>query len=98
MKLQPIFAPERTERLGESGEDEVIDEETGKHIFVPNTMKMAERYMHELQLYDNCVLAMVNDNLTIGVRNDNNRGDDWSVFDDFSLTYYGYGPDACQLF
>ena len=98
VKLQPIFAPERTERLGERGEDEVIDEETGKHIWVPNTVTMAERYMHELQLYDNCVLAMVNDNLTIGVRNDKNRGDDWSVFDDFSLTYYGYGPDACQLF
>ena len=98
VNLQSIFDPERTERLGESGEEEVIDEETGKHIWVPNTVTMAERYMHELHLYDNCVLAIVNDSLTIGVRNDNYHGGDWSVFDDFSLAYYGDGPDASQLF
>ena len=30
------------------------------------------------------------------MKKDVNIGDEWSIFDDFSLTYYGKGSDACQ--
>ena len=93
-----IFEGGRTEPLGDSGENSVKDEETGVTYWIPSTMSMGERYMHELNLYDNCVLAMVDNWLTLGVKKDEVISDDWCLFDDFTLTYYGNGADAYQMY
>ena len=65
--------------------------------YIPNNMEAAEYYMHTLGLYGNTVFNAVEDGtITIGVRKDVTVGTDWSIFDDFSLTYYGNGADAYQ--
>ncbi|MBR2233752.1 MAG: hypothetical protein IJ892_01655 [Prevotella sp.] len=68
---------------------------------IPNNMEAAEYAMHTLGLYDNKVLVAVmaeTDTLRIGVRKSSSIDGDWSIFDDFSLTYYGQGADACNLY
>ena len=69
----------------------------GVTYYIPNNMEAAEYYMHTLGLYANTVFNTVEeDSLTIGVRKDVTIGADWTIFDDFSLTYYGAGADAYQ--
>ena len=70
----------------------------GVTYYIPNNMESAEYYMHTLGLYANTVFTTVEtDSLIIGVRKDAKVDDnDWTIFDDFSLTYYGAGTDAYQ--
>ena len=76
------------------------DPESGEEVtvYVPNNMTAAEYYMHTLGQYANKLFLTVaeGDTLRIGVKKDVNIGDEWSIFDDFSLTYYGKGADACK--
>ena len=67
---------------------------------IPNNMEAAEYYMHTLGLYDNKVLIALSEgeDLTIGVKKTETIGTDWSIFDDFSLIYYGNAGDAYQLY
>ena len=82
-----------------TGEKSIYDEETGRTYYFPKDLNAAERYMHELNCYDNKVLAwVVDESLTIGVRKNATVYGDWSVFDDFTLTYYGQGADAYQMY
>ena len=89
-----------TEPLGCEGEESVTDEETGRTYYIPySNQAAAERYMHELDCYDNKVLAMVTDgSLTLGVMKEKKNNGDWSVFDDFTLLYYGTGAEAYQAY
>ena len=79
-----------------------VQEGPGSHssaggLVIPNNMEAAEYYMHTLGLYSNVVFTTVEDGtLTIGVRKDVTISADWTIFDDFSLTYYGAGADAYQ--
>ena len=94
----------RTEAAGVGSESTATytNEETGESItsVFPNNMEAAEYYMHTLGLYDNKVLVAVGEEgeLTIGVKKTSTIDGDWSIFDDFSLTYYGQGADACKLY
>ncbi len=88
---------------GSTSQCEDTDEETGEvtTYIIPNNMEAGEYYMHTLNLYDNKVLIAVNaetDTLRLGVRKSSTIDGDWSLFDDFSLTYYGAAADACQLY
>ena len=69
-------------------------------VYAPNTMKSGEYYMQTLHQYANKLLVLVDETgeLTIGVKKTQQIGGDWSFFDDFSLTYYGTGADACQYY
>ena len=95
-----VFDNNRTEPLGCDGEESVTDEETGKTYYIPYlNLAAAERYMHELDCYDNKVLAMVTDgSLTLGVKKEKKNNGDWNVFDDFTLLYYGTGAEAYQAY
>ena len=89
------FVGAPTENTGVGSESEVKDGDVS--YWIPNNMEAAEYYMHTLGLYSNAVFAAVDDGtLTIGVRKDVTIGGDWTLFDDFSLTYYGNGADAYQ--
>ena len=93
------FDNQRNEPLGCTGEKCVNDEDTGQAFYIPYyDLSAAERYMHELGCYRNQVLAMVKSSLVLGVKKESTISPDWSVFDDFSLTYYGSGADACQMY
>jgi len=73
-------------------------QDEGKTLYIPNNMIAAEYCMHTLGLYANKVFNTVeNGTLRIGVKKDEHLGADWAIFDDFSLTYYGAGADAYQV-
>ena len=94
-------APLLTEMQGKGSESSATDAETGETYWFPNNMEAAEYYMHTLGHYDNKVLIAVNaetDTLRLGVKKSSGVDGDWSIFDDFSLTYYGKGADACELY
>lgn len=70
--------------------------------WIPNNMVAAEYYMHTLGLYSNKLFfGLDNETLRIGAKRLESDGDliggEWGIFDDFSLTYYGKGADAYQL-
>lgn len=69
-------------------------------LYVPNNMEAAEHYMHALDQYSNTLFLAVaeGEDLVIGVKKDGNIGDDWSMFDDFTLTFYGNAADAYQKY
>ena len=102
-----VFSGAETEATGENGEPAGGDvkvtytDENGEeaYYFVPNNMVRAEYFMHTLGKYDNKLMFSVGEGqtVTIGVKKDVNIGDEWSIFDDFTLTYYGKGADAYQL-
>ena len=63
-------------------------------------MVAAEYYMHTLGKYANKLFIEVPDDetdMTVGVKKETTTDGDWSIFDDFSLTYYGKGTDAYQV-
>ena len=71
------------------------DAETSTTYHIPNNMEAADVFFSAGYCNDNSVLIIVSDGqLKIGVRKDNVVSGDWSIFDDFSLTYYGNGDDA----
>lgn len=77
--------------------DEVYISGGGQTNYIPNNMVAAEYYMHTMNKYANTVFVAVDNNtLTMGVRKDQTIGGDWTLFDDFSLTYYGNQTDAYQ--
>ncbi len=68
--------------------------------YVPNTMATGDYYFHNINQYANKLYVAVGETgeLTIGVKKTSQIGGDWSMFDDFSLTYYGSGADAAKLY
>lgn len=74
------------------------DDETGATYYIPNNMEAADEFFAAGNCTDNHVFIGVTDgNLKVGVRKDSNVGNDWSIFDNFTLTYYGNGADAYQM-
>ena len=69
-------------------------------VYVHNTMATGDYFMHTLNQYANKLYVGVGEEgeLTIGVKKSSQIDGDWSMFDDFSLTYYGAGADAAQLY
>ena len=87
-----------TEKLATGNWNSATDAETGVTYFIPDNMVAADEFFSAGYCNDNSVLVVVtNEQLKIGVRKDKTIGGDWSIFDDFSLTYYGNGDDAYEL-
>ena len=78
------------------------EDENGESVtvYVPNTMAAGDHFFHNLHLYANKLYVAVDEagELTIGVKKSSMTDGDWSMFDDFSLTFYGQGVDAAQLY
>lgn len=61
-----------------------------KSFYVPNSMGAAVTFFEESMYTDNSLLVKVTDgNLTIGMKKNVLISSDWTMFDDFRLTYYG---------
>ena len=87
-----------TEKMSSGDWSSAKDAETGVTYFIPNNMVAADEFFSAGYCNDNSVLIIVsNGELKIGVRKDKTIGGDWSIFDDFSLTYFGNGGDAYEL-
>lgn len=81
-----------------AGEQSYTDEEAGVTYYIPNDPS-AFRLYAEAGMYDTKVYFSINEGgVRIGVANPAKLGDadNWSLFDTFTLTYYGNGADACQ--
>ena len=76
------------------------DSEEEVTVYVPNTMAQGDVYFHTLHQYANKLYVAVDESgeLTIGVKKTSQIGGDWSMFDDFSLSYYGTAADAAKLY
>ena len=69
-----------------SGTSQIADTE----LYVPNDMVSANAYFSELGAYLNEIIVKVVDNeLTIGIKQEENVGNDWVILDNWTLTYYG---------
>lgn len=93
------FSARLTEQLTTGTWSSAVDNETGETFVIPNNMEAANEFFNAGYCNDNKVLIIVsNGNLRVGVRKNTTTGGDWSIFDDFSLTFYGNGDDAYKLF
>ena len=92
------FTAGLTAATGQGSESSVKDGDVT--YYIPNNMVAAEYYMHTLGKYANKLFIEVledESDLTVGVKKETTTDGDWSIFDDFSLTYYGKGTDAYQV-
>lgn len=92
------FTAGLTAAAGTGSESSVKDGDVT--YYIPNDMVAAEYYMHTLGKYANKLFIEVLEDetdLTVGVKKETTTDGDWSIFDDFSLTYYGKGTDAYQV-
>ena len=82
--------------LGVSGETSATD---GDYTYyVPNTMASAVEYFTQGYYADNEVMFGVTEgSAKIGVYKTVTITGDWSIFDNFAITYYGGAADAYQL-
>lgn len=87
----PIVSPFSKTLTKARGVGREISAKVGsRNYFIPDDMIAAEDYMHGLGTYDNVIFAGVyNHKLKFGVMMSETIGNDWCVFDDFTLTYYG---------
>lgn len=66
--------------------------------YVPNSMADAVVYFGQGFYNDNVVyFASTNGTPTIGVAKNTHIGSDWSIFDNFTLTFYGNTPESYQF-
>lgn len=66
--------------------------------YIPNNMETAANYFADGYYADNKVLVGITDGtLTIGIEKTQTTGGDWTLFDNWKLTYYGNKADAYQL-
>jgi len=64
--------------------------EGGTNYFVPNCMEGASKYFADENVYKTTVAALVEDgNLKIGFRDETLTSNQWTIFDNFRLYYYG---------
>ena len=80
---------------GKAGANGVM---AGSYGYIPNTMEQTSVYFRK-GLYKNSLECVVGEDgkLTFGVKKTTQIGNDWSIFDNFSLTYLGENiPDAIE--
>jgi hypothetical protein len=66
--------------------------------YVPNSMAEARTYFNANAYSNNELLFVLTaDTMRIGVKKSVHLGDDWTIFSNFKLTYYGNKSDAYKL-
>ena len=83
-KLQNIMAGGQKRKLGTASQVYT------QGLYIPNNVASAVDYM-EQQLYENKVVVEVkrDTDIKLGLKNNNSVSSDWTVFDNFKLSYYG---------
>ena len=74
------------------------DEQTNEVFYIPNNMIAADEFLQAGYCNDNYVYVAVSDgNMRVGVKKEQQVTNDWSIFDDFTLVYYGNSDEAYKL-
>lgn len=78
------------------GEKSLVD--GNNTYYVPNDMSSAAEYFKLGYYADNKLFFATEDgNMRIGIKKSSHIGADWTLFDNWKLTYYGNGADAYTL-
>ena len=92
------YSPLLKEQMSTGNWASATDEETGEVFYIPHNMVAADEFFKAGYCNDNFVYIPVSDgNLRIGVKKSGQITDDWSIFDDFTLIYYGNSDEAYKL-
>ncbi len=92
------YSARLTEPLATGNWQSATDAETGEVFYIPHNMIAADEFFKAGYCNDNFVYVAVSDgNMRIGVKKENQITDDWSIFDDFKLIYYGNSDEAYKL-
>ncbi len=96
--IMNIFQDARDSKLGTGTERNEKGADSSEGVaFVPNNMQAASAYFEEGRYKDNIVFFGVDDNqFTIGLSKTTTLDTDWTLFDNWKLTYYGNSPAAFQ--
>ena len=75
------------------------DSETGEVYYIPHNMVASDEFFQAGYCNDNFVYVAVNEegSMRVGVKKNMLIADDWSIFDDFKLLYYGNSDEAYRL-
>ncbi len=93
--LTAIYASLPYASSGASETSITADEATNDYGYIPNVMKSAAFYMDKGQYKPTSVVTYVNDGtITIGLKKDVQIGDDWTLFDTWTLHYLGDTEDS----
>ncbi len=93
--MSPFVGVTANNSLG-GNESSVIDGEYT--YYIPNNMETAANYFNAGYYAGNTVLVATTDGtLTIGLEKKTTIGGDWTLFDNWKLTYYGNKPEAYAL-
>ena len=89
--------PEAGEKVGTGNEKEVTTAD-GTKIYIPDNMQAAEAYFVDKNRYHNTLLfGCEGGEAKIGLKNSKSVSGNWVLFDNWSLTYYGKGAAAYQM-
>lgn len=93
------YTPLLTAQMSTGTWSSATDPETQEVYWIPNNMVAADEFFKAGYCNDNAVFMGVGESgiMRVGVRKDVTTGGDWSIFDDFSLTYYGNSAEAYQM-
>lgn len=89
--------PEAGEKVGTGSEKEVTTAD-GTKIYIPDNMQAAEAYFVDKNRYHNTLFfGCEGGDTKIGLKNSKSVAGNWVLFDNWSLTYYGKGAAAYQM-
>lgn len=95
-----VFAGATADDLGLGDATANINEE----IYVPNTMAAAQTYFDETQnpdgfdkYYNTLYFALNEGDMKVGLKKTKQLGNDWTLWDNWNLQYFGNGVDAYQM-
>ncbi len=92
------FTPLLKEQMTTGNWMTATDAETGEVYYIPHNMIAADEFFQAGYCNDNFVYTAVKDGkLRIGVKKSELVTNDWSIFDDFKLIYFGNSDEAYKL-
>lgn len=91
--VKNIFDGATAEKLGVSGEAE-ITVSSGEKLWVPRDMSSANDYFVAGRYQNKIYFSVENNKARVGLAKKTGIGDDWVLFDNFALTYYGVTTDS----
>lgn len=66
-------------------------------LYVPNNMQAAEAYFNAGRYGNTMFFSTEDNNMRLGIAKDSTISTDWTIFDNFTLKYYGKSEDAYKL-
>ena len=89
-----IFSGASDTKLGVGSE---VSPTQDASLFVPNNMEAAEEYFKQGKYSNSLLFSVAADSTIIGLRKTSTISNDWTIWDNWGLKYYGNGQDAYTM-